>query len=71
VSLGNRPQPSDHVRIIDPAIRTRTLGQCESQPQNQMFVFVEKLVADFDLRKQRRLVQIPQLARLFVLPRLL
>src|SRR5579863_7437276 len=36
-----------------------------------MLMFVEKLVTDLDLRKQRCLVQIRYCARLLVLPRLL
>jgi hypothetical protein len=69
--LGHRRERGDQISVRDCTIRLRALCQCIAQTHEQVFMLVEKLLADFHLREQHCLVQILQGTRPFMLPRLL
>jgi len=69
--LGHRRERGDQIGVRDCTIRLRALCQCVAQAHEQVFMLVEKLLADFDLREQCCLIQILQGTRPFMLPRLL
>src|SRR5580693_3993575 len=69
--LGHRRERGDQIGVRDCTIRLGGLCQCVAQAHEQVFMLVEKLLADFHLREQDCLVQILQGTRPFMLPRLL